>query len=116
MKTVFLNIIVNAYDAADDNSRLQIEITPPLHTYSLLGEERTAADNEIVVSFADTGKGMPDSDVPKVFTPFYTTKKQGVGLGLSIVSKIIEKHKGRIEAKSKTGEGTVLAIHLPYNS
>jgi two-component system sensor histidine kinase PilS (NtrC family) len=115
MKTVFLNIIVNAYDAANSSTRLRIDITPPLHAYSFLGDKKTAADNEVVVSFTDTGKGIPDSDVPKLFTPFYTTKKGGVGLGLSIVSRIVEKHRGRIEAKSRTGEGTVLAVHLPYN-
>ncbi|MDI6840922.1 MAG: ATP-binding protein [bacterium] len=114
MKIAFLNLIINALQAMDGEGKLQIEVTHPGNKYSLLKEERIATKSEAVITFKDTGPGIQDSNLPHIFTPFYTTKKGGTGLGLSIVSKIIEAHRGKIEVRSEVGEGTVFAIHLPY--
>lgn len=112
MRTAFLNLIINASEAMEGNGKLQITATRD--RYFIFDEKREVEAGEIVICFKDTGKGITDSEIPQIFTPFYTTKNKGVGLGLSIVSKIIETHKGRIEVKSRLGEGTVFAIHLPY--
>lgn len=66
---------------------------------------------EIVI--ADTGSGIEADDLARIFDPFFSTKAEGVGLGLSLVHKIIENHKGHIRASSKSGEGTTFVISLP---
>jgi signal transduction histidine kinase len=67
----------------------------------------------MTVSFQDTGKGIPVDVLPHVFTPFYTTKHRGSGLGLTIVKKIVESHGGRIEIESRIAEGTTVRIVVP---
>jgi len=66
-----------------------------------------------VVTVADTGQGVAPEDLPKIFDPFFTTKARGSGLGLSIVSRILEDGGGRIRVTSRPGRGTVFTIHLP---
>ncbi|MBI4722447.1 MAG: hypothetical protein HY769_05530 [Candidatus Stahlbacteria bacterium] len=114
IKTAFLNLILNAFESMDSNGKLQIKVTPPLQKYYVFEENRNTGEDEMVICFKDIGKGILDAEITQIFTPFYTTKKGGAGLGLSIVSKIIETHKGRIEVKSKVGEGTIFVIHFPY--
>lgn len=65
------------------------------------------------VSFADTGTGIEEENLAKIFTPLFTTKAYGIGFGLSIAKIIIEKHGGTISTASKRGEGTVFTIRLP---
>lgn len=67
---------------------------------------------EIVVSISDTGGGIPEKDLGKIFDPYFTTKPSGTGLGLAIVHKIVEDHAGRITVNSIPGKGTVFAIYL----
>jgi signal transduction histidine kinase len=66
---------------------------------------------EIII--ADTGCGIPQEHLNKIFAPFFTTKSRGTGLGLAVVKKIIERHQGDIQVKSKIGEGTAFHIQLP---
>ena len=66
---------------------------------------------ELVIS--DTGKGIPQEDLGKVFDPFFSTKRKGTGLGLAIVHQIVESHKGEITVESREGEGTTFRILLP---
>ncbi|MFA5157323.1 MAG: ATP-binding protein [Candidatus Omnitrophota bacterium] len=68
-----------------------------------------------VISILDTGIGIPEDDLKKVFKPFFTTKPsgEGTGLGLSIVRDIINEHNGSIEVESKAGEGSIFKIKLP---
>ncbi|MBL8458548.1 MAG: histidine kinase, partial [Zoogloea sp.] len=63
----------------------------------------------------DTGKGIPATDLQRVFEPFYTTKPvgQGTGLGLSLSWGIVERHHGRIEVSSEVGQGTTFTVTLP---
>ncbi|MGH8022448.1 MAG: ATP-binding protein, partial [Limisphaerales bacterium] len=65
------------------------------------------------VSVADTGGGIPQEQITRVFEPFYTTKKKGSGLGLMIVQRIVRAHGGRIEVESRVGQGTTFRIRLP---
>jgi two-component system NtrC family sensor kinase len=67
-----------------------------------------------VITVADTGLGMEEQELHKIFQPFYTAKKKtGLGLGLPICERIVKNHGGRIEVKSQPGKGTTFTIHLP---
>jgi len=67
------------------------------------------------VSFADTGSGISDEVLPKLFTPLCTTKAQGMGFGLAICKRIIEAHKGTISVKTVKGQGTTFTITIPLD-
>jgi signal transduction histidine kinase len=96
-----MNILHNAVQAAGGSGKIRIE------TF--------VRDDLVAVKISDNGPGIPDDILPKIFEPFFTTKEQsqGTGLGLNIVYKIIEKHKGQIHVESKLGEGTAFEILLP---
>ena len=70
----------------------------------------------VVVSVADTGGGIPQEQLNRIFEPFYTTKKKGTGLGLMIVQRIVGEHRGRIEVDSHVGKGTCFRLWLPLSS
>ena len=67
----------------------------------------------VVIELSDSGPGIPASVREKVFQPFFTTKEEGSGLGLSITTRIVEEHGGRVEIKSEEGEGATFVITLP---
>jgi two-component system NtrC family sensor kinase len=71
--------------------------------------------NDMEISFKDTGSGIPEENLDKIFEPFFSTKQvgKGTGLGLSICYGIIEAHGGRIEVESKLDEGTTFRVILP---
>ncbi len=69
----------------------------------------------IEVAFKDAGIGISKENIKKIFTPFYTTKAQGMGLGLAICKKFVEAHDGTITVESKEGEGTAVIVRLPLN-
>ena len=62
---------------------------------------------------SDTGIGIPKEKMEKIFNPFYTTKPDGVGLGLSISSRLLQENGGKLEAESKVGEGSSFIVYLP---
>jgi signal transduction histidine kinase len=77
-------------------------------------------ENEIRIQVIDTGPGIPENLLPKIFQPFFTTKgtapkdePRGTGLGLAICKDIVEHHKGRITVESQVGRGTTFSIYLP---
>lgn len=72
-------------------------------------------DGVIEIKVRDTGSGIPKEDLPNIFEPFFTTKKEGkgLGLGLSTVYGIIERHRGTIHVESEVGKGTSFTIRLP---
>lgn len=102
MKEVFVNIISNALDAMPSGGTLLIK------TFRTKEEGM----EYITFSFTDSGSGIDDRDIEKIFNPFYTTKSQGTGLGLAIVKKIVELHGGRIVVTSRKGEGTTFTVKL----
>ena len=67
------------------------------------------------VSVSDTGGGIPEEQINRIFEPFYTTKKSGTGLGLMIVQRIVRTHGGRIELESHVGRGTTFRLWLPLH-
>jgi PAS domain S-box-containing protein len=100
IKQVFLNIALNALQAmGEKGGRLQIQ----------------AADKGkfVEVAFTDTGGGIPDKIMNKIFDPLFTTKAKGVGLGLSVCKTIMERHEGEIKVKSQVGKGTTFTLSLP---
>lgn len=95
------NIIENSVSAMGDSGVLTIRT-------SLAVSRKLLA-----VSFSDTGKGIPERYVSKVFEPYFTLKPGGTGLGMAITKRIIEDHKGTIAIQSKEGEGTTVTIAMP---
>ncbi|MFH1499532.1 MAG: PAS domain-containing protein [Verrucomicrobiota bacterium] len=106
---VVQNLIINAVQAMPDGGRVQLELAndaaPPVR--SGLGGAA------IRLTIADTGRGIPPDHLAKVFDPYFTTKKEGTGLGLATVYSIIKKHGGHIEVDSVEGKGTTFRIWLP---
>jgi PAS domain S-box-containing protein len=101
MKQVFLNLILNAVDAMSEHGTLRISTR----------YDETSRTIGIVV--ADSGKGIEQELMGKLFHPFFTTKPKGTGLGLAISKRLIEEHGGTISVQSTPGEGTTFAIKIP---
>ena len=68
------------------------------------------------IAFQDSGRGIPEKDLPNIFEEYFTTKDEGSGLGLAIVYNIVREHGGRIDVKSVLKKGTMFAIHLPMRT
>jgi two-component system NtrC family sensor kinase len=103
MQQVFLNIILNAYQAMTSGGVLGIATSLTIRD-----------EIEYVrVDISDTGPGIPPQILDKIFTPFYTTKAQGTGLGLPICSKLVNLHKGDLRVISNDKTGTVFTVELP---
>jgi signal transduction histidine kinase len=79
---------------------------------SVFSRDRDSSDR-VIIEIRDYGTGIEESNLNKVFIPFFTTKKSGTGLGLAISKKIIESHNGKLEINSKKGEGTTVRVILP---
>lgn len=115
IQEVFLNIVLNAVDAMEKRGRLTVKT----HSEKVIEYGRRMTDKFrvgaelVVIEFKDTGKGMDEEMLKKIFDVFFSTKENGTGLGLSICHGIIEAHQGIIEAFSKLGEGSTFVVKLP---
>jgi PAS domain S-box-containing protein len=101
LQQVLANLVKNAMQAMTTGGALTLQT----------GEN---SDN-VWISVADTGGGIPQEQINRIFEPFYTTKKKGSGLGLMIVQRIVRAHNGRIELDSNVGHGTTFRIWLPLH-
>ncbi len=101
IQQVLVNLIKNAMQAMTKGGTLTIQT----------GEN----SDGVWVSVSDTGGGIPQEQINRIFEPFYTTKKKGTGLGLMIVQRIVRTHEGRIELESHVGRGTTFRIWLPLH-
>ncbi|MGA9387267.1 MAG: ATP-binding protein [Candidatus Bathyarchaeia archaeon] len=99
MKRVFVNIIKNAFDAMPKGGVLAI------------GSEKI--EKHVSFSFTDTGTGISEEGLGKLWTPFFSTKAKGMGLGLPICKRIVEAHGGTISVESTVGKGTIFRINVP---
>lgn len=106
---VFWNLLVNAAHSMPNGG--SIIISKRIVTHSQEPQLPGAAFAEITI--ADTGKGIAQSDINRIFDPFFSTKSSGTGLGLAIVHRIIESHGGFIDVRSKPGKGTAFRVFLP---
>jgi signal transduction histidine kinase len=96
---VFLNIIQNAVEAIGDSGIIR------------LGTWQNG--DTICIQISDNGKGIPNEQIPKIFTPFYTTKEEGSGLGLAFAHRIVKDHGGNISVTSADGKGATFLVTLP---
>ena len=102
MRQAFINIAHNACQAMEpDEGVLTITVEENNHNF-------------LIIKFHDTGKGFPVEDCEKLFKPFYTTRADGTGLGLSMVKKVIDFHNGAVYAENREGGGAVFTIELPF--
>lgn len=99
MRGALMNIILNAIEAMPMGGTLSITID--------------SSDEAVRLKIADSGRGIGEEEAKKIFEPFYTTKTQGLGLGMPYAKKIIEQHGGTISLSSTVGEGTTISISLP---
>lgn len=98
---VFLNLILNAVDAMPEGGQLKI------------ASECTYDPDGVRLTFTDTGVGIAPDELPHLFDAFYTSKSEGLGLGLYVSASIIEEHDGHIEVESEPGVGTTFTVWLP---
>ncbi|WP_066639113.1 hybrid sensor histidine kinase/response regulator [Desulfolucanica intricata] len=101
IKQVILNLLQNGMEAMNNGGTLTIET------------KYLSRRKEICLNISDTGCGIPAKKIKELGVPFYTTKPEGTGLGLSISFTIVDRHKGRIETKSREGQGTTFSVYLP---
>ena len=96
---VLLNLLLNSLQAMDQAGKIRVTIKQQ--------------EGMAVIEVADNGRGIAPEDLPNIFRPFYTTKGDGTGLGLSLARRIVEDHKGRIDVTSAVGTGSTFAVLLP---
>jgi len=101
LQQVLVNLVKNAMQAMTKGGTLTLQT----------GE----TPESVWVSVADTGGGIPEEQISRIFEPFYTTKKKGSGLGLMIVQRIVRAHEGRMELESHVGRGTTFRVWLPLH-
>jgi len=99
MKRVFVNIIKNTVDAMPEGGKLTIT--------------SKESNGNLEIAFTDTGTGIPKDIVEKIWTPLFTTKAKGMGLGLSICKRIVEAHRGSISVESTVGKDTTFTVTFP---
>ena len=97
---VLLNLLLNAVQAMEGPGTVRVQI----------GSREGYAS----VAVSDTGRGISPQNLPNIFRPFYTTKGDGTGLGLSLAHRIVEDHHGRIEVSSAVGKGSTFTVVLPF--
>jgi signal transduction histidine kinase len=105
LQQVVLNLVVNAMDALDRHEGTD------RHVVVRTGQESDAVECAV----SDTGPGIPSEHRPRLFETFFTTKEDGLGLGLAIARSIVEAHAGRIWAEDRGGPGATFRMRLPVS-
>ncbi len=103
MKRIFMNLVINGVQAMKEKGGTLKVVT------------RRATDS-VEVSFKDTGVGISTESMEKIFSPFFTTKSRGMGMGLPICKKFVDAHGGSIKVKSEKGKGSIVIVKLPIQS
>ena len=96
-----INLVVNAIEAVKEKEDAKI----------ILSADQSS-NGKIILKIADNGQGIPEEMMDKIFIPFFSTKKQGSGIGLSLCKQIIILHRGIIQVQSVVGQGTVVALQF----
>ena len=102
LKIAFRNIFTNAIEAIGERGKITVKLS---------FDKKGAA-----IEISDTGAGMDEKTLDRIFEPYFSTKEVGTGLGLSIAKKIVEDHTGKIEASSQKEKGTKIKIYLPVEN
>jgi two-component system NtrC family sensor kinase len=100
LRQAFLNLAMNACQAMSNGGTLRLAAA-------------SAARDQVEVKFEDTGVGIPEGNLGKIFDLYFTTKDHGSGIGLSMVYRIIQLHDGEVEVQSTPGRGTTFRVLLP---
>lgn len=108
LKQVFLNLLKNAVEAMPNGGTITVR-----SRYAT--GDSSPERGHIIVEVEDTGNGIPSGDLETIFKPFYSTKKKGMGLGLSLCRGIIEKHGGKIQVTSQEGKGSCFIVEIPVD-
>jgi signal transduction histidine kinase len=101
IQQVLLNLLLNAIQAMEKGGSIRVQVG--------------SADDCATVTIQDSGCGIAPEHLANIFRPFFTTKRRGTGLGLSLVSRIVEEHGGRVQVSSTPGEGTEFVVSLPFH-
>ena len=101
IQQIFTNLFLNAIDEMPDGGELAIELDHD--------------DHNITIKVSDSGKGIPEENLPNIFDPFFSTKSRGTGMGLSLVLRIIKNYGGKIEVAASGTSGTTFLIRLPVS-
>ena len=99
---VVLNLLLNAVQAIEGQGTVRV----------VIGSQ----DDNASVRVTDTGRGIPEQQLSQIFRPFYTTRGNGTGLGLSLVRRIVEEHHGRINVTSEVGKGSTFEVLIPFSA
>lgn len=99
LKQMLINLVKNAIEVMHNGGTITVKLE--------------SLNNGVLISVIDEGPGMSEVELDRLFTPFYTTKETGTGLGLALVKKVIEEHNGAIDVESTVGVGTTFKISLP---
>lgn len=101
IEQTLINLIVNAVEAIKDSENPRIQLSAFL-----------SASNKTVIKIADNGVGIPNDVLENIFIPFFSTRKNGSGIGLSLCKQIMMLHKGQIQVQSTEGEGTAFILYF----
>jgi signal transduction histidine kinase len=102
MKRVFTNLITNAIQAMPNGGQLAIRASK--------------VEKVVLISVQDTGAGITKENIGKLFTPLFTTKAKGQGLGLPVCKRIAEAHGGEVTVESEEGKGSIFTVRLPLKN
>jgi signal transduction histidine kinase len=100
MERVLYNLLLNAAQASPPGGFITVKTRQ--------------IDTTVEIAVIDRGAGIDPQQIENIFNPFFTTKSGGVGLGLAIVSKIVDEHGGKVSAESEAGGGSVFRVYLPF--
>ena len=106
LRQVFLNLILNAQQAIEGGGEIRIRTS----------RYEPTLQPAILVQISDTGVGISEDELPRIFEPFYSTRKKGTGLGLWVTHDLVRQHGGRIEVTSEREHGTTFSITLMVDS
>ena len=101
LRQMLMNLFMNALQAMPEEGTLKVRTRQPSSEW-------------VEIEVEDSGIGITPENIDRIFDPFFTTNEKGTGLGLSLVYQIVEKHGGRVEARSESGKGTCFTVCLPY--
>jgi PAS domain S-box-containing protein len=104
---VFSNIVLNALQAMPEGGRLEVKTRE--------AKREGSAESSVVVSVKDSGIGIAEGNLRRIFEPLFTTKAKGIGLGLALSKTLIEAHGGEIDVESQEGKGTIFTVTLPLS-